>query len=139
METVILIVEDNDDNILLYEDMFEWGKIPAKLVAVRRGEDAVRRAIETKPVLILMDLCLPGIDGFAATQLLKANPETDHIPVWAVTACVRPDDEDKAREAGCSDYFAKPLSPKILLDRIRAFIEAILPEAATVGSGSPVG
>jgi two-component system, cell cycle response regulator DivK len=129
MENIILIVEDNDDNIVLYEDMFECDNISAKPVLVKTGEEAMRRVIETRPVLILMDVRLPGIDGLQATRLLKNNPQTSHIPVWVVTAYATPEDEEKARAAGSSAYFAKPVHPRALSDRIRAFVSA-LPEAA---------
>ena len=77
-----------------------------------------------------MDVRLPGIDGLEVTRRLKNDPQTSHIPVWVVTAYATPEDEEKARAAGSSAYFAKPVHPAgPLSDRIRAFVNAC-PEAA---------
>ena len=73
----ILLVEDNVNNMLLLEDIFLLDDIPARLVSVETGEEALNRAVELQPALILMDLRLPGIDGLETTQILKRNPLTE--------------------------------------------------------------
>ena len=82
----ILLIEDNVNNIMLLEDIFMLDDIAARLVSVETGEEALSRVVELQPVLILMDLRLPGIDGLETTEILKHNPLTKHIPVWAITA-----------------------------------------------------
>ena len=96
----VLLVEDNDNNANILEDMFAFDDVPAKLVTVVTGEDALRAAAEIQPALILMDLRLPGLDGLETTQLLKGNPLTKNIPVWAITAYSMKGDKERAKWPG---------------------------------------
>ena len=121
----ILLVEDNTNNVSLLEDVFAYDDIPARLAYVASGEEALRRAVSLRPDLILMDLRLPGIDGLETTEILKRNPLTRDIPVWAITAYAMQGDEEKARAAGCDKYFAKPLQMRKLGDRLRNFLQAL--------------
>jgi two-component system, cell cycle response regulator DivK len=130
MKATVLIVEDNLFTIEICQDMFLDNKIPAELAVARTGEESIQLAIDLLPALILMDLRLPGIDGLEVTQLLRSNPRTAHIPVWAMTAYVTPEDEKKARAAGCCEYYAKPIRPRFLSEQICSFLRS-LPESAT--------
>jgi len=121
----ILLVEDNANNASLLEDVFSYDDIPARLAYVASGEEALRLTVSLQPVLILMDLRLPGIDGLETTEILKRNPLTKDIPVWAITAYAMPGDEEKARAAGCDEYFAKPLPMRALGDRLRDFLQEL--------------
>ena len=121
----ILLVEDNANNASLLENVFSYDDIPAQLAYVTSGEEALRLAVSLQPVLILMDLRLPGIDGLETTEILKRNPLTKDIPVWAITAYAMPGDEEKARAAGCDEYFAKPLPMRTLGDRLRDFLQEL--------------
>ncbi len=85
-------------------------------------------AQEGNPDLILMDLSLPGIDGWEATRRLKQAPETASIPIIALTAHALSDDEGKAREAGCDDFDIKPVELKRLLAKISVLIGDSPPE-----------
>jgi two-component system, cell cycle response regulator DivK len=118
----VLLVEDNYSNACLVADVFEYDHVPATLVTSSTGEEAQRLAIAHHPVLILMDLKLPGIDGLKTTEMLKHNPLTKDIPVWAITACAMAGDREKALAAGCNEYFVKPLSMRNLGNRLRAFL-----------------
>jgi len=124
METILLI-EDNVNNVSLLEDVFQFDDIPARLVIVETGEEALNRAIEIKPVLILMDLRLPGIDGLEATEILKRNPLTKDIPVWAITAYAMKGDEERARAVGCCEYITKPVPIAELADRLCTFLDQL--------------
>ena len=115
----ILLVEDNVNNLLLLEDIFSLDDISARLVTVTSGEEVMHLAVSLQPVLILMDLRLPGIDGLETTENLKRNPLTKDIPVWAITAYAMPGDEEKARAAGCDGYFTKPVLRKQLAEQLR--------------------
>ncbi|MEI7903454.1 MAG: response regulator [bacterium] len=84
-----------------------------------------RLAGSLQPVLILMDLRLPGIDGLETTEILKRNLLTKDIPVWAITAYAMQGDKERSLAAGCDEYFAKPLSMRTLGDRLRDFLEAL--------------
>ena len=75
-----------------------------------------------RPDLILMDIQLPVLDGYAATRRIKADPALRAIPIIVVTSYALSGDEDKAREAGCDDYVPKPYSPRQLLAKIRRFL-----------------
>jgi two-component system, cell cycle response regulator DivK len=119
----IMLVEDNANNIALIEDIFAFDNVDAKLVVVASGEETLRAAIASPPALILMDLRLPGIDGLETTQILKRNPLTENIPVWAITAYTMSGDEEKARAAGCCRYFIKPLSMRGFGDCLRDFLQ----------------
>jgi two-component system, cell cycle response regulator DivK len=121
----IMLVEDNTNNVSLIEDMFVFDRIPARLVVVATGEEALQSAGSLPPALILMDLRLPGIDGLETTQILKRDPMTRDIPVWAITAYAMPGDEEKARAAGCCEYFVKPLSMRGFGDCLRNFLQEL--------------
>ena len=123
--TTILLVEDNANNAFLLEDVFSFDDVPARLITVTNGEEALHLAVALQPVLILMDLRLPGIDGLETTEILKRNPLTKDIPVWAITAYAMPGDEEKARAAGCDESFAKPLSMRTFGDRLRDFLREL--------------
>ena len=121
----ILLIEDNVDNFLLLEDIFLFDDIPARLVSVETGEEALNRAVELQPALILMDLRLPGIDGLETTQILKRNPLTKDIPVWAITAYAMNGDEERVRAAGCCEYITKPARALDLANRLRSFLDQL--------------
>ncbi len=115
----ILLVEDvefNRDLITqLLEDEYE-------VVLAVDGESGVKKAEQENPDLILMDLGLPILDGWAATKRIKANDTLKHIPLIAVTSHVMVGEEAKAVEAGCDDYIAKPIDEDELMRKIRKFI-----------------
>jgi len=121
----ILLIEDDVNNVSLLEDMFLLDDISARLVSVETGEEAMNRAIELQPVLILMDLRLPGIDGLETTQILKRDPRTKDIPVWAITAYAMNGDEERARAAGCCEYITKPTHVRELANRLHTFLDQL--------------
>ncbi|MNS59123.1 Polar-differentiation response regulator DivK [compost metagenome] len=81
-----------------------------RLIEAGDGAEGVRMARQERPALILMDLSLPVLDGWAATAQLKGDPETAGIPIIALTAHAMHGDEQRAREAGCDGYVTKPIS-----------------------------
>ena len=123
--TTILLVEDNSSSVSLLEDVFLYDRIPARLVTAGSGEEAMRLAASTQPDMILMDLRLPGIDGLETTKMLKCNPLTKDIPVWALTAYAMPGDKEAALQAGCDEYFAKPMPLRELADRLKDFLHTL--------------
>lgn len=117
----VLLVEDNPLNQATIEDIFRYDDVPGKLVCVDNAEDALRILPMLDPLVVLMDLMLPGMSGIEATRIIKSNPATKHIPVWAVTACVARRDIDEALAAGCNGYFTKPVVARELAEQLRVF------------------
>jgi two-component system, cell cycle response regulator DivK len=118
--TKILLVEDNEMN----RDMLSRRLVRKKyevLVAVD-GKESMEMARSEAPDLILMDMSLPVMDGWEATRRLKASPETQSIPVVALTAHAMSGDREKAVEAGCDDYDTKPIELPRLLGKIEALL-----------------
>ena len=117
----VLYVEDNDDNIYLIKRRF--GRAGFTLVVARDGEEGLAVARSERPDLILMDLSLPVLDGWEATQRLKADPQTRSIPVIALTAHAMTADREKALAAGCDDYDTKPIELPRLLEKMERLLE----------------
>jgi two-component system, cell cycle response regulator DivK len=120
----ILVVEDNEEN---------WDMISRRLqrrsyrvVHAADGQEAVEMAARERPDLILMDVSLPVMDGLEATRRIRAHAETQTTPIIALTAHAMSGDHDRAVQAGCDDYHAKPVE----LARLLAQMEALLARAA---------
>jgi two-component system cell cycle response regulator DivK len=103
----ILVIEDNAANLKLVVFLLE--KAGHETLQARDAEEGIRLARERQPALILMDVQLPGMDGLAATRLLKADAATRQIKVVALTALVMAGDREKIEAAGCDAYIAKPI------------------------------
>ncbi len=116
----ILVVEDNLMNLELVSDILEAHGY--EVLQASSGNEAIRKAEMEQPDLILMDLQLPEMDGLEATRLIKKNPATSHIGVVALTAHAMRGDEDKAREAGCGGYIAKPINTRTFANVIESFL-----------------
>lgn len=116
----ILLVEDNEMN----RDMLSRRLVKKgyELVMAMDGEQAIELAQTEVPDLILMDISLPGVDGWEATRRLKAKPETQAIPIIALTAHAMAGDREKCLEAGCDDYDTKPVEFPRLLEKIQRFL-----------------
>ena len=116
----ILIVDDNEMNrdMLSRRLQKQWYEV---LLALD-GEEGVAKAHSDLPALILMDMSLPGVDGWEATRRLKAAAKTQNIPIIALTAHAMTDDRDKALAAGCDDFDTKPVELPRLLAKIQALL-----------------
>jgi CheY-like chemotaxis protein len=119
---LILVVEDNQVNLELVTDLLEANGF--SVVHGSTAEDGLRMARELLPDLILMDLSLPGMDGLAATRVLKMDATTCQVPVIALTAHAMRGDEGIALEAGCDGYLSKPIDTRTFPARVAAFIAA---------------
>lgn len=116
MSPRILVVEDNRDNMTLITDVLS--SLDYDVLQATDGEQGVEVANTEKPDLILMDLSLPRMDGWAATRYIKANPELKHIPIIALTAHAMVGDRERALEAGCDDYISKPINLQELAGKL---------------------
>ena len=120
-DKTILVVEDQEDNRQILRDLL--GSAGLRMIEAHDGEEALSVAQSQRPDLILMDIQLPLVDGYEATRNIKRDPELKDIPIIAVTSYALSGDEQKAREAGCDAYMAKPYSPRALLARIEQFLD----------------
>ena len=114
----ILIVEDNELNRDMLARRLQRADFDVSMAS--DGEEGVALAIQLVPDLVIMDLSLPKLDGWAATAQLKATPETSAVPVLALTAHAMDSDRQRALDAGCDDYDTKPVEFARLLEKIRA-------------------
>ena len=117
----ILVIEDHEENRRLLRDLLT--SFGYELTEAVTGEDGLKAAEANPPDLILMDIQLPGIDGYETTRRLKANTALNHIPVIAVTSYALSGDDVKALEAGCDAYVTKPFDPADLLDKVREYLK----------------
>jgi len=120
MSKRILAVEDHAENrrilrLLLASAGYE-------LIEAATGEEGIAVAEKERPDLILMDIQLPGLDGYEATRRIKANPALRHIPIIVVTSYALSGDDVKAFAAGCDAYVTKPFVPRELLAKVREYV-----------------
>ena len=120
MSRVILVVEDQEDNRQILRDLLN--NADYEMTEAETGEEAIAAVARQRPGLILMDIQLPGMDGYEATRRIRADPALSSIPIIAVTSYALGGDEDKCREAGCDDYVSKPYSPRQLLAKICRYL-----------------
>ena len=120
MSKRILVVEDQEDDRQIIRDML--ARTDYEITAAENGEQALAAIAKQRPDLILMDIQMPIMDGYAATRRIKADPALRSIPIIAVTSYALSGEEKKARAAGCDDYVPKPYSPRELLAKIRQYL-----------------
>jgi len=120
MHKTILVVEDHEDNRRIMRDLLMSSGY--EVIEAVTGEEGVTAAETYRPDLILMDVQLPGMDGYEATRRIKANPDLQKVPIIVVTSYALSGDDVKAFEAGCDAYVTKPYSPRELLARVRKFL-----------------
>jgi two-component system, cell cycle response regulator DivK len=118
---LILLVEDYDDAREMYRDYLEYTGF--RVETARDGREALTKARAQNPDLVLMDLSLPGLDGWEATRILKTDPSTAHLIVIALSAHALPAEGDRARNAGCDGFIAKPCLPHELVEQIAGYLK----------------
>ena len=118
--TKILYVEDNDDNVYMLSRRLK--RKGFEVIVAGDGEQGMAMARTEAPALILMDLSLPVLNGWEATQRLKASPDTAGIPIIALSAHAMASDREKALAVGCDDFDTKPVVLERLLSKILAFL-----------------
>jgi two-component system cell cycle response regulator DivK len=114
---LILVVEDHEDNRRMLRDLLT--SVGIEMREAVTGIEGVAMAKALRPDLILMDIQLPGIDGYEATRRIKAEPALESVPIIVVTSYALSGDQNKAFAAGCAAYVSKPYSPRQLLATIR--------------------
>jgi two-component system cell cycle response regulator DivK len=116
----ILVVDDQEDNRRILRDLLTASGF--EVIEGKTGEEGVALAEERVPDLILMDIQLPGIDGYEATRQIKAKPALSATPLIVVTSYALSGDDAKAFAAGADAYVSKPFSPRALLAKVREFL-----------------
>jgi two-component system, cell cycle response regulator DivK len=116
----ILYVEDNEDNVAMLKARLEAEGFDVLVAA--DGVRGVAMAVEQKPDLILMDLDLPGIDGWEATRRIKRTASSSAIPIIAISAHAMAEHRDQALGAGCDDFETKPVAFATLLSKMRRLL-----------------
>jgi len=119
-QPVILLAEDNESNIKTLSDYLLFRNY--RLVIARDGNEAIARARQERPHVILMDLQMPDMDGLEATRRIRADAKMGTIPIIALTALAMPGDREKCMQAGANDYLSKPISLKGLVKAIESQI-----------------
>jgi two-component system, cell cycle response regulator DivK len=120
MSKRVLMIEDHEDNRRILRDLLTSNGYD--VIEADNGVDGVNAAETFRPDLILMDIQLPGIDGYEATRRIRANSETRKTPIIVMTAYALSGDDMKAFEAGCDAYVAKPFSPRVILTKILEYL-----------------
>jgi CheY-like chemotaxis protein len=119
----VLIIEDNPINMELVTDILTVAGY--RVLQAEDAEIGIALARTEKPALILIDISLPGMDGLAATRILRQDPTTRDIPIVALTAHAMKGDREKILAAGCTGYISKPINTRTLPKMIADFIESV--------------
>lgn len=117
----VLLVEDNEENREIYATILRHHGYG--VLEVEDGREALRLAEEERPDLILLDISIPGLDGWRVAERLKEDDATREIPVIALTAHALPEDYARARELGCDAYLSKPVRPQRVVEEVRRFLD----------------
>ena len=120
MSKPLLLIEDNEQNRYLVTYLMQarnWEVIHAV-----DGPTGIDRAREFRPVLILLDIQLPGMDGYEVAERLKKDPELADIPIIAVTSYAMPGDRERCLASGCTGYIEKPIDPATFADEVESYL-----------------
>jgi CheY-like chemotaxis protein len=120
-QPLILVVDDYEDARQMYAEFLSFSGF--EVVEAQSGAEALEIAREVVPDVILMDLSLPGMDGWEATRRLKADERTSHVPVIALTGHALAAYSEGARRAGCDAFVTKPCLPEALVAEVRRLLE----------------
>ncbi len=116
----VLVIEDNEQNMYLITFMLE--RAGHQVVQAQDGLEGIGLAESENPALILLDIQLPEMDGYAVAGELKRNPSTAHVPIVAVTSYAMVGDRERALDAGCSGYIEKPIDPDTFVGEVEGFL-----------------
>jgi CheY-like chemotaxis protein len=121
--SLVLIGEDEPDNQAILQTVVE-SLVGVRAAVAGDGLAVLASVSRERPTMILLDLMMPGLDGFQVTRKLKSDPRTANIPIVAVSAMARPDDRETALAAGCDEFVRKPFELDDLEAVIRTFLES---------------
>jgi two-component system, cell cycle response regulator DivK len=122
MKGRILVIEDNEQNMYLIKYILE--DCGYEVHCARDGKEGIERATAIRPDLILLDIQLPTMDGYAVARNLRLNPDLADVPIVAVTSYAMPGDREKAMEAGCRGYIEKPIDPDTFEKQVEKYLSS---------------
>ncbi len=122
MKPKVLVIEDNEQNLYLVTFLLELSGL--EIIPARTGPQGLALANHIRPDLILLDIQLPGMDGYEVARQLKLIPSLADVPIVAVTSYAMEGDRDKGFAAGCVGYIEKPINPETFMAEIRPFLPA---------------
>ncbi len=120
MKKKVLVIDDNEQNLYLMTFLLESKGY--EVITAIDGIKGIKKAIEKKPDLILLDIQLPELDGYEVAERIKNIDEISHIPIVAVTSYAMPADEEKALAIGCVGYIKKPFFPENFIPEIEKYL-----------------
>ena len=118
---LILVIEDDEDNMELIK--FLLSKADYEVLTASNGNEGLRLVNENKPDLVLLDLAIPGIDGWNLAKHIRNAPDISHTPVVAVSAHILPRDRQEAIDAGCNGFLNKPLDVANFITSVESYLE----------------
>ena len=122
MSSTILVIEDNQQNMYLTTFILE--KCGHKVIQAWDGRQGIDAALQSNPDLILLDIQLPEMDGYAVAETLKGNPQTAQVPIVAVTSYAMAGDRERILAAGCNGYIEKPINPETFMSQLLKYLKA---------------
>ena len=117
MKPTVLVIEDNEQNLYLVTFMLEINGY--EVVPARDGREGIELASKVTPILILLDIQLPGMDGYEVARALRSDPALHKVPIVAVTSYAMVGDRERAIAAGCSGYIEKPINPDTFMADVK--------------------
>jgi two-component system, cell cycle response regulator DivK len=120
MPSTLLVIEDNEQS--LYMLTFILTSHGYEVIQARNGPEGIALAETVQPALILLDIQLPGADGYTVAQALRSNPALAQVPIIAVTSYAMAGDRERILAAGCTDYLEKPIDPDTFVRRIEQYL-----------------
>jgi len=117
---LVLVVDDHEDSRVIARVVLEAAGF--RVCEASCGVEALDAATELQPDVVLLDLILPGIDGWEVARRLRRNPDADDMAIIALTALAQPEERGRARDAGCDDVLTKPVSPAVIARTVRRFV-----------------
>jgi two-component system cell cycle response regulator DivK len=117
----VLYIEDNVDNMTLVKRVLEVEGY--EVIGAANGTEGLAKARQIEPDLVITDINLPDIDGYAITESLKKDTKTAHIPIIAMTANVMKKDREQIHQVGCDGYIAKPIDIDVLPEQVENFLK----------------
>ena len=121
MKPKILIIEDNEQNLYLITFILE--KHGYEVVQARDGRQGIELASRVQPALILLDIQLPDMDGYAVAEALTSDPALAGVPIVAVTSYVMAGDRERVLAAACTGYLEKPIDPETFVEQVETYLK----------------